>query len=168
MTDVTERLDLAGDALHAAWRLDRSRRRVARGAAATIACTVLVLGAGAAIAGSLFKSAADEETGLVEGYRLFAGSSPRCASTSSTSFRCVLARTPTGETFYGPGGKQLFRGFLGLKAETVDTTRHVDGGCVSVRDDGRTWDCYLGQSAVDHGVVRARLLGTYLPEAPTA
>lgn len=73
---------------------------------------------------------------MVEGYRLFAGSQPHCVSTSTTSFRCTLAVPPTGETFFNADGSQASNVFLGMKVETVDATKHVDGGCVGASADG--------------------------------
>jgi hypothetical protein len=105
---------------------------------------------------------------MVDGYRLFAGSQPTCVSTSTTSFHCTLTTPPTGETFSNADGTPLTNVFLGMKAETVDASKHVDGGCVGVTADGLAWDCYLGQAAVDHGIIGQSFLGTYLPEPPTA
>ncbi|MBA3366689.1 MAG: hypothetical protein H0U03_13065 [Actinobacteria bacterium] len=126
----------------------------------------------------LLKSAADEEQGIVGGHQLFAGSEPTCKPVSATSFRCTLDRPPTGMTFYTEDRKgstvydgkrftPVFDKLLGVKVETVDSTRHVDGGCVSISADGRTWNCFLGQSAVDHDIIGPALLGAYLPEPAT-
>jgi RNA polymerase sigma factor (sigma-70 family) len=48
-----------------------------------------------ALATSLLKSAADEETGMTEGYQLFGGSRPHCVGVTVTSFHCTLATAPT-------------------------------------------------------------------------
>lgn len=42
-----------------------------------------------------------------------------------------------------------------------------DGGCVSISADGRTWNCYLGQSAVEQDIIGPTLLGHYQPDRPT-
>lgn len=164
----------AGDALQRVWRQDPSRRRhrVVRSGrrrlAVGVALAVLVLGGGGAIASSLLRTPADEEVGMTEGYRLFADSQPHCASLSGTSFRCTLAKAPTGELFYHRDGGHALDMFLGITAETVDDSHRVDGACVSVSADGRSWDCYLGDEAVSHGLLSPNYLGTYLPNPPTA
>jgi hypothetical protein len=175
MNEVAEQLELVGDALQRAWRHDHvthrqqpitrfGRRRVA--IAATLA--VLALGGGVALAANFLKTPAAEETGMTEGYRLFVGSHPNCTSVSATSFHCTLATPPSGETFYNQDGSQALDVFLGMKAETVDADRHVDGACVSVSTDGRSWDCFLGDAAVSQGLIDRGYLGTYLPTPPTA
>jgi hypothetical protein len=128
-----------------------------------ILVAALALGTGAALASHLLKSPAEEQLGMIEANTLFAGSNPTCVSASASAFHCTLARTPTGETFYAQDGTQLLDVFLGMKMPTVDTTRHVDGGCVARSADGRSWDCYLGHAAVTHGVIGATLLGDYAP-----
>jgi hypothetical protein len=73
--------------------------------------------------------------------------------------------TPSGSTEYAKGKwKRVYDKFMDVKIETVDSSKHIDGGCVSISADGRTWNCYLGQGAVDHGIIGADLLGQYLPE----
>lgn len=172
MNEITEQLALAGDALQRAWQKDHAqrvrsaprRKRVAVGTA----IAALVIGVGAAIADTLLKSPVEEATGMIEGYGLFAGSDPTCVSQTAMSFHCDLAKSPIGEAFYNADGSQALDVFLGMKAETVDRTKHVDGACVSVTRDGRSWDCYLGEAAVNRGLLRRSYLGTYLPRPPTA
>lgn len=185
MTEVAEQLDRVGDALQRAWRQDHlrhQRHRLSRGPrrlAVVLALVAVLVGGGAAIAaGVLLKTAADEEQGMIRGHQLFAGSAPSCKPLSATSFRCTLDRPPTGMTFYAedPKGSTVYDGkrytpvfdkFLGIKRATVDSTRHVDGGCISISANGRTWNCFLGQSAVDHEIIGPALIGTYTPEPPT-
>lgn len=52
---------------------------------------------------------------------------------------------------------------LGTKIQTVDARSRIDGGCVAVSKDGRAWDCYLGEAAVNHGIIGPDLLGQHLP-----
>ena len=171
MSDTTTELTLLGNALEHAWRLDHRRAKKGRSRRSrlliVVALLALVLGGGAALATTLLKTASEEETGMVGGYQLFAGSQPRCQARTATSFHCVLAKSPTGMTFYDADGRQIFDVFLGVKAETVDSHRRVDGACVSVTADGRAWNCYLGQEAVERGVLNPGRLGTYLAEPPT-
>jgi hypothetical protein len=184
MTDVSVELDQIGDALQRAWREDhlrragRARLRPPRRIMLALAVLAVAIGGGAAIAAGVLKSTSDEEQGILGGHRLFAGSEPECRALSATAFRCTLDRPPTGMSFYrqDPNGATVYRGkryspasdmFLGVKVPTVDSTSHVDGGCVSISADGRIWNCFLGQSAVDHGVIGAGYLGDYSPEPPT-
>jgi hypothetical protein len=51
----------------------------------------------------------------------------------------------------------------GTVEPTVDATRHVKGGCHSLRSDGREWECYIGRAAVDQQIIGAGLLGEYAP-----
>lgn len=170
--EIAQRLELAGDALQRAWKQDSQRRRPKlagrRRIAILLAVAAAALCTGAAIASSLLKSPANEEIGMLEGYRLFEGSQPTCVSTTETSFHCTLAEPPTGMRLFDEHGNQLFDRFLDVKAETVDADRRVDGACVSVAADGRSWDCYLGDEAVSHGLISRSLLGTYLAEPSTA
>jgi hypothetical protein len=174
MIELTEQLDHVGDVLQTAWRRDHARSgrfvrlRRPRRLLLVLALFAAIVGGGAAVAADVLKSTEDEQQGMIEGYQLFDGSRPSCESLTSTSFRCTLEQPPIGMTFYDEHGHQLLDRFLGLKAETVDSTRHVDGACVSIRPDGRAWNCFVGDDAVKHGVLRAERLGIYQPETPTA
>ncbi len=129
---------------------------------------VAIIVAGVAIAATglantLLKSAADEQAGLLAGHTLFEGSLPVCRDTSAMSFHCTLDSPPTGMAIYGEDGKRTYDLFLGVKVETVDSNHDVDGGCVAVSADGRSWDCYLGEAAVTHGIISRDMLGKYHP-----
>jgi hypothetical protein len=168
MTDTTQQLTLAGDALQRAWRRDlaQSTRRIHVRRPRTlvlILAAALALGGGVALASSLLKSPAEAQTGMIEANTLFAGSDPVCVAVSHDAFHCILDKPPAGETFFSQDGTQLLDVFLGMKAETVDSTHHVDGGCVSRSADGLSWDCYLGAAAVAHDVVSPQLLGRLVP-----
>lgn len=168
MNDVSNDLQLVGDALERAWRRDhveRARRTRVPGRrrlALVAALGAVTLGGGAAIAGDLLKSPAQEEAGLVGGYQLFEGSRPTCVRRSASSFHCALQMPPTGMTFYNEDGTRALDRFLGVTAETVDASRRVDGACVAVSADGRSWDCYLGEAAVSRGLISRSLLGVYV------
>jgi hypothetical protein len=172
MIETTKQLGLAGDALHRAWRRDlaRSTRRAhlrRPRAFVLVLAAVVALGGGVALAASLLKSPADEQTGMIEANTLFAGSDPVCVTVSHDSFHCTLDKPPTGEAFFSQDGTQQFDMFLGMKAPTVDSTHHIDGGCISRSAQGLSWDCYLGAAAVAHDVVSPQLLGT-LSSGPAA
>ena len=172
MTDIAEQLDQVGNALQRAWREDHSshpRRAVRRPRRLVLGIVIaaVVVGGGAAIAATALKSAADEQQGILDGHLLFTGSQPTCEALTASSFRCTLEEPPTGMTFHDQSGRPLLDRFLGVTTETVDSTHHVDGGCVSISADGRVWNCYLGQSAVEHDIIGPGFLGAYLPEPAT-
>jgi hypothetical protein len=100
---------------------------------------------------------------MIEANTLFAGSDPVCVAVSHDAFHCTLDKPPEGETFFSQDGTQLLDVFLGMKVATVDSTQHIDGGCVSRSADGLSWDCYLGAAAVAHDVVSPQLLGRLSP-----
>jgi hypothetical protein len=128
-----------------------------------IAAILAITGGVAFAASTLLKSPQDEQTGIVEASTLFRGSSPVCVSVSADAFHCTLERPPTGETFYSQDGKQLLNVFLGVKQTTVDSTHHIDGGCVSDNADGLSWQCYLGPAAVSHDIISEEVLGKLSP-----
>jgi hypothetical protein len=121
-----------------------------------IAVALLVVGGGVAAAASLLKSPAEEQASILAGTTLFRGSDPACLQVGDLEYRCTLAAAPTGETF---GASP----FPGMKVETVGAGGDVDGGCVSTTPDGRAWDCYLGEEAVQRGIIGAALLGMASP-----
>ena len=41
--------------------------------------------------------------------------------------------------------------------------KHVNGGCRSLANDGREWQCYIGQAAVDQKIISQGFLGEYAP-----
>jgi hypothetical protein len=155
-----------GDALEAAARRDLRRaspraKSQRRHMFVAVAAALLLLGAVAAgIAASVLKTAAQEEQGLLDGAATFAGTNPKCVQFSNIHLHCVLAHAPTELTF-SPAAS-----YRGVKMESVDSTKHVDGGCVATSDDGRIWECYLGDEAVRRGLIGKDFLGQYLPEPP--
>jgi len=172
MTDVTIQLEHVGDALQTAWREDHLRRhqtliRRPRRRILAFALAAAVVSAGAAVAAGVLKATADEQQGIVDGHQLFEGSQPQCESLAASSFRCILAKPPTGMTFYDEDGRLLLDRFLGVTTLTVNSARNVDGACVSVSSDGRRWNCFLGQEAITRGLLAPQLLGTNQPEPPT-
>jgi hypothetical protein len=69
-------------------------------------------------------------------------------------YHCVLTRAPAD-----PEVSNL----LGTVEPTVDGSKHVNGGCRSLSSDGREWQCYIGQAAVDQKIIGAGFLGEYAP-----
>ena len=47
----------------------------------------------------------------------------------------------------------------GTVEPSVDASKHVNGGCRSLANDGREWQCYIGQAAVDQKIIGAGLPG---------
>jgi hypothetical protein len=166
MPDPTDRLALAGDALVSAWRSDlesralQKRPRRPRTFVLVVAGILAVSGGVALATSTLLKSPKDEQTGMVEASTLFRGSDPVCVSVAADAFHCTLDRPPTGETFFDQDGTQRLDVFLGMKQATVDSTNHIDGGCVSDSADGLSWQCYLGPAAVSHDIISESFLGT--------
>jgi len=119
---------------------------------------VVVLGAvgGGLAASGFFKTPGQEEQGLSDRSAMFVGTHPTCAQVSDHQFHCVLQSAPTIEYIQGS--------YLGTKMTSVDTSKHIDGGCIGTSANGLNWDCYLGKAAVTHGILDAGLLGQYQPE----
>jgi hypothetical protein len=173
MSEISRDLSVIGDSLQRAWHADHARdtakRPTRRRLIPLAGLAVLLIAAGGAIGATIIsKSSADEEQGLLHGYALFKGTHPACTRLTADSFFCRLDRPPIEITFYSQEGKRLPNAYLGIKAETVNSEKRVDGGCVATTADGRSWRCYLGEAAVANGVVDRSYLGTYLPEPPTA
>ena len=126
----------------------RSRRVVVIGALA-----VLGIG-GAAAAAAVTMSSDDVSHGLPGGSMIFQGTNPSCSSTDGVVFQCTLASAPTAEVLndYTNAG-ELF----------VDKDLNIAGGCRGRSADGLQWTCYLGQRAVDEGILAADLLGQHEP-----
>jgi hypothetical protein len=172
MNEISHELTLVGDSLQRAWRADHARRSAnqprRRRLTLLVGLAILLIGAGVAVGATILtKSSADEEQGLLEGYALFKGTHPTCEQLTTMSFFCRLDRPPTEISFYSQHGQRLPNAYLGVKAETVNREKQVDGGCVATSADGREWHCYLGEEAVTRGIVDRSYLGTYLPEPPT-
>jgi hypothetical protein len=152
--EQTETLDRLGDALEAAASRDlATRKRPRRGIiAAAVAAVVLV--PAAAIAGSKLISNGDVANSLPAGTLSLAGTDPACTTVKDgIEYHCVLAKAPAPEV----------SDWNGTVEPTVDKTKHVNGGCRSLNSAGTTWECYLGQAAVDQQIIGAGFLGEFSP-----
>ena len=49
--------------------------------------------------------------------------------------------------------------WLGAAEPSVDSTNHVNGGCRALDDAGMTWQCYIGEAAVEERIISRRFLG---------
>jgi len=152
--EQTETLDRLGDALEAAASRDlATRRRPRRGVVAAAVAAVVVVPA-VAIAGSKLISNGDVANSLPAGTLSLAGTDPTCTTvTDGVEYRCVLAKAPAPEV----------SDWNGTVEPTVDKTKHVNGGCRSLNSAGTTWECYLGQAAVDQRIIGASFLGEFAP-----
>ena len=93
------------------------------------------------------------EVGMPAGAAIFARTDPRCVlSPDATSFRCTLTGAPAPEV----------SNFLEVKELLVIGGR-VAGGCLGLDRNGMSWDCYVGQDAVDHAIIGKDLLGQPAP-----
>jgi hypothetical protein len=93
------------------------------------------------------------EAGMPSGAAIFAATDPKCVvSADATSFRCTLSQAPAPE----------ISNFLDAK-ETLVIGGRVAGGCLGLDRDGMSWDCYVGQDAVDRAIIGRDLLGQPAP-----
>jgi hypothetical protein len=145
-----------GDALERATAadLEPTRRRVPRKlllAAAAIAVAV----PGIAFAAHELTTSESVAASLPAGTRMLIGTEPSCTVVkANVEYHCVL-----GKAIPNPEVSDL----KGTVEPTVDATKHVNGGCRSLRSDGSEWQCYIGQAAVDQQIIGAGFLGEYAP-----
>lgn len=153
MADPTtpSNLDELGDALASATERDlhrRSRRPVRR--IALVVAALAVVTAGTAAAAGLF-SPRQVAQGMPAGTAIFDQTDPTCvANPDGSSFRCTLSTAP--------GQDDGITDFTGTK-EVVAIDGVAAGGCIGVDPAGMTWDCYLGQDAVDMEIIGPDFLG---------
>jgi hypothetical protein len=151
---MTARLEAIGDDLERAARADRRhtirrRRRIAGGAA-----LLAVLLPGGALAAGLLTTE-DVARSLPQGTRFLVGTQPTCQEAKAgVEYRCTIK---------GAFDSEIDGSLKGTVEPTVDETKHVNGGCRSLRADGREWSCYIGQAAVDQKIIGPDLLGEYAP-----
>jgi hypothetical protein len=151
---MTDRLTAIGHDLERAARTDLRRhtgrrRRVLGGA---LALAILVPG-GALASGLL--TTEDVERSLPAGTRFLVGTAPTCEVVrENVEYRCTISGA-----FNDPEISDL----KGTVEPTVDKTKHVNGGCRSLRSDGREWRCYIGEEAVRQQIIGPDFLGEYAP-----
>jgi hypothetical protein len=120
-----------------------------------VAVGALVLCGGVAAAAISKLSNDTVEHGLPGGSAIFEGTTPNCTTTDNEVFDCTLTSAPTIETLDDyTGSAQLF----------VDDAKYIAGGCRGQSADGLKWICYVGDLAVQQGILSADLLGQYSPE----
>lgn len=150
---MTDRLNAIGDDLQRAAGRDlrghqRRRRRVLTGAA-----VIALLVPGAAIAGSLLTTE-DVERSLPAGTKFLVGTTPECTTVAEgVEYHCTIKGDFESEV----------EDLKGTVEPTVDASKHVNGGCRSLRSDGREWRCYIGEEAVRQQIIGPDFLGEYAP-----
>jgi len=93
------------------------------------------------------------EAGMPAGAAIFARTDPTCAlSADGASFGCTLSRAPAPE----------ISNFLDATEALVIGGR-VAGGCLGLDRGGMSWQCYIGQSAVDRSIIGKDFLGQPAP-----
>ena len=127
-------------------------RRSRLTAAATVVGGVLLAGAGSAAAVTFFSSS-DVASALPGSAAVFAGTNPACATSDHVTFQCTLQSAPRNDTLVS---------YVGSRETFQDASGDVAGGCVGQDVAGLVWTCYAGQSAVDHGILSAALLGQHV------
>jgi hypothetical protein len=127
-------------------------RRTRRIAIASTVAAVAIAGGVAAAAYNL--SSDDVSRGLPGGSLIFEGTNPSCTTSDGVVFDCTLASAPTQE---------ILDDYRGAAELFVDPTLHIAGGCRGKSEDGLEWTCYLGQRAVEEGILVADLLGQHAP-----
>ena len=65
--------------------------------------------------------------------------------------------TAIAPSITGPGDWQ------GTVEATVDTSKHVNGGCRALNPAGTDWECYIGRTAVAQKIISQGFLGQYAP-----
>jgi hypothetical protein len=156
MTDTPRALADLGDALEHAIARDARRSRARRRKLLAAVAALAVAVPGIAYAASTLISTDEVAAGLPAGTQMLQGTDPRCSIVhAGVEYHCVLSKLPAH-----PEVDDM----KGTVEPTVDATKHVNGGCRSLRSDGREWQCYIGQAAVDQRIVSAGFLGEYAPQ----
>ena len=158
MTDLSSTLHRLGDALEEAAEADLAapvarRRRLSR-RIVVVAAALAILVPGVAIAASQLIGTEEVAQSLPAGTLSLAGTEPTCTVVEQdVEYHCVLARAPAPEV----------SDWKGTVEPTVDATKHVNGGCRSLTSDGREWQCYIGEAAVEQQIIGPEFLGEYAP-----
>jgi hypothetical protein len=160
MNEISSTLARLGDALEGAAGADldaqavrRRRLRVSPRVAVVVAALAIVV-PGVAIAATQLIGNDEVARSLPAGTLSLAGTEPSCTVVQqNVEYHCVLARAPRPEV----------SDWKGTVEPTVDASKHVNGGCRSLASDGREWECYIGQAAVDQQIIGSGFLGEYAP-----
>jgi hypothetical protein len=126
-----------------------SKQRFRRRLIVVVAALAIAI-PGIAISATYFISNEEVATSMPAGAAWLEGTDPTCTTVEeNVEYHCVLARDPS----------DAISDWLGTVYETVDSTQHVNGGCRSLSRDGREWQCYIGQRAVEEMIISQDFLG---------
>ncbi|MFL6034463.1 MAG: hypothetical protein ACJ74I_05255 [Gaiellaceae bacterium] len=155
---MNEQLITLGDAIETAAAADLSshgRRRRRLSPRIIIAAAVLAIAIpGVAIATTALTGTDEVARSIPAGTLSLAGTNPTCTVVrQDVEYHCTLAKAPAPEV----------SDWKGTVEPTVDQSKHVNGGCRSLRSDGLEWECYLGRTAVEQRIIGAGFLGEYTP-----
>jgi hypothetical protein len=156
LTGSKPRLARLGDALEqaAAHDLGRRSRRPRHLVLLAAAVSAVVVLTGASFAAVRLISGDDVASSLPAGTLSLAGTEPTCTVvTPNVEYHCVLAHAPAREV----------SDWMGTVEPTVDANKTVNGGCRSLASDGREWECYIGQAAVQQRIISEDFLGERAP-----
>ena len=158
MTHVDFELARLGEALERAASADLHKRNAAvrrrRRRWFLAAGLAIVALPSLALAASELIRTEDVERSLPAGTLALLGTEPTCTVVEpNVEYHCTLRKAPAPEV----------PDWTGTVEHTVDETKHVNGGCRSVRADGREWRCYIGQAAVEQKIISSDFLGEYAP-----
>jgi hypothetical protein len=159
--DLASTLDDLGNALEESARADLASQPARAGRPRRISPRIAIVAAAVAILVPSVAFAATQLIGndevaqsLPAGTLSLAGTEPTCTVVEqNVEYHCVLAHAPAPEV----------SDWKGTVEPTVDATKHVSGGCRSLASDGREWECYIGQAAVDEQIIGKSFLGEYAP-----
>lgn len=163
MSELDPQLNALGDRLERAATADlaataphapaRRARRISRRVAIAIAALAIAV-PGVAIAADQLISSDEVAQSMPAGTLALAGTEPTCTVvTKDVEFHCVLKNAPGPE----------ISDWKGTVEPSVDASKHVNGGCRSLTSDGREWQCYIGQAAVDQKIIGQSFLGEFAP-----
>jgi hypothetical protein len=146
----------------------RRRTRTLR-AAGGLAVVALLLTATAAMAG-LF-TPKQVAASLPASAVIFVNSHPACVlDADGSTFHCTLDTAPQSDatgltpvpgkdgTTDKPAGSDVVADYTG-SAEPIGIDGVIAGGCRGRSADGLSWDCYIGQDAVDQLIISQDFLG---------
>jgi len=163
MSELDPQLTALGDRLERAATADlaaaaprtpaRRPRRISRRVVIAIAALAIAV-PGVAIAADQLISTDDVAQSMPAGTLALAGTEPTCTVvTKDVEFHCLLKNAPAPEV----------SDWKGTVEPSVDASKHVNGGCRSLTSDGREWQCYIGQAAVDQKIIGQDFLGEFAP-----
>jgi hypothetical protein len=155
---MNERLIRLGGAIESAAATDissRDTRRRRLSPRLLIAAGVLAVAIpGVAIATTALIGSDEVARSIPAGTLSLAGTNPTCTVVrQDVEYHCTLAKSPAPEV----------SDWKGTVEPTVNPSKHVNGGCRSLRSDGLEWECYVGRAAVEQRIIGAGFLGEYAP-----